>query len=176
MFKCFWLYILTFIFFYKETPLLAKTWCWTLFLLITNLAYIPEADIVSLKFGEKNLFYINCVREEMLFPSSTFLKMFYNRKKIMKQTSHCVLSGTCSVYSCNVYREVPVFFATICNFVQIFFHSAADFEYCQGNYYKNYAFSKKHYVPASFFFYLRETKFFCFYKAKDRNSFIKFTV
>lgn len=45
----------------------------------------------------------------MLFPSSTFLKMFYKRKKLIKQTSHCLFSGTYSVSSCNVYREVPVF-------------------------------------------------------------------
>lgn len=80
--------------------------------------------------GEKILFYINCVKEEMLFPSSTFLKMFYNRKKIMKQTSHSLLSGTCSVYSCNVYRS-PCFFAinVLCVILcKYFFHSAADFK------------------------------------------------
>lgn len=80
---------------------------------------------------EKILFYIlNCVSQEMLFPSSTF-KCFTKKIIIIKQTSHSLLSGTYSVYSCYLYvcamcTKVPVFsycipfLAIVCYFVQIF--------------------------------------------------------
>lgn len=63
---------------------------------------------------EKILFSIlNCVSQEMLFPSSTF-KCFTKKIIIIKQTSHSLLSGTYSVYSCYLYvcamcTKVPVF-------------------------------------------------------------------
>lgn len=73
---------------------------------------------------EKILFYIlNCVSQEMLFPSSTF-KCFTKKIIIIKQTSHSLLSGTYSVYSCYLYvramcTKVPVFSYCML-FVQIF--------------------------------------------------------
>lgn len=62
---------------------------------------------------EKILFYINCASQEMLFPSATF-KCFTKKIIIIKQTSHSLLSGTYSVYSCYLYvramcTKVPVF-------------------------------------------------------------------
>lgn len=136
--------------------------------------YIPVADIVSLR-RKKSFLYKLCKGRNVV-SSSTFLKMFYKRKKIVKQTSHCLFSGTCSVSSCNVYKSTRFFLLLYVILCKYFFTLLLILNTLQGIIIKNYASSKKQNVPASFFSYLRDTKLFRFYKAKDRNSFIKFTV